>query len=103
MTDEPKTNPLPEVENMTYLEFMSMAMQNKIMLIDHLAAKMLAAGSAAASASAEYYRIKLTAKDDPRLPEATATRAALEGEYYALKHAVSALQSTLRAERELDK
>ena len=82
---------------------MSLAMQNKIMLIDHLAAKLLATGSAAASASAEYYRIKLTAKDDPRLPEATATRAALEGEYDALKHAVSALQSTLRAERELDK
>ena len=90
-------------ENLSYQEFMSLAMQNKIMLIDHLAAKLLATGSAAASASAEYYRIKLTAKDDPRLPEATATRAALEGEYDALKHAVSALQSTLRAERELDK
>lgn len=103
MTEEANTNQVPEVENMTYTEFMSLALQNKIMLIDHLAAKMLDVGCRAASASAEYYRIKLTEKGDPRLPEATATRAALEGEYDALKHAVSALQSTLRAERELDK
>lgn len=103
MTDEPKVNELQEVDNMTYTEFMSLAMQNKIMLIDHLAARMLDVGCRAASASAEYYRIKLTEKGDPRLVEATATRAALEGEYDALKHAVSALQSTLRAERELDK
>jgi len=90
-------------EPITFQEFMSLAAQSKITLIDRLAAQMLDAGYRAAAASAEYYRIKLTAKDDPRLPEATATRAALEGEYDALKHAVSALQSTLRAERELDK
>jgi len=94
----------PINENLSYQEFMSLAMQNKIMLIDHLAAKLLATGSAAAAASAEYYRIKLgSEKGDARLAEATATRAALEGEYDALKHAVSALQSTLRAEREMDK
>lgn len=98
------TNQFPEVENMTYQEFMSLAMQNKIMLIDHLAAKMLDVGCRAAAASAEYYRIKLgSEKGDPRLAEATATRAKFECEYDALKHAVSALQSTLRAERELDK
>lgn len=91
-------------ENLSYQEFMSLAMQNKIMLIDHLAAKLLATGSAAAMASAEYYRIKLgNEKGDPQLVHATALRAKLEGEYDALKHAVSALQSTLRAERELDK
>lgn len=92
-----------EIDGMTYQEFMSLAVQSKVTLIDHLAAKMLAIGSQAALASAEYYRIKLNAKGDPRLAEATATRAALEGEYDALKHAVSALQSTLRAEREMDK
>lgn len=88
----------------TYQEFMSLASQNKITLIDRLAAQMLDIGYRAAAASAEYYRIKLgSEKGDQRLAEATATRAALEGEYDALKHAVSALQSTLRAERELDK
>lgn len=92
-----------EGQIITYQEFMSLAAQSKITLIDRLAAQMLGAGYRDAAASAEYYRIKLTAKDDPRLPEATATRAALEGEYDALKHAVSALQSTLRAERELDR
>jgi hypothetical protein len=88
---------------LSYEEFMSLATQNKIALIDQLAAKMLHVGYEAASATAEHYRIKLTAKDDPRLPEATARRAILEGEYDALKHAVSALQSTLRAEREIDR
>lgn len=73
-----------ESQIITYQEFMSLAAQSKITLIDRLAAQMLDAGFKAAAASTEYYRIKLTAKDDPRL-------------------AVSALQSTLRAERELDK
>lgn len=90
-------------EPITFEEFISLASQNKIALIDRLAAQMLDMGYRAAAASAEYYRIKLTEKGDPRLAEATAKRAALEGEYDALKHAVSALQSTLRAERELDK
>lgn len=87
-------------EPLTYSDFISLASQNKIQLIDRLAAQMLDIGYRAASASAEYYRVKLTAKDDPRLPELTAERAKLEGEYDAIKHAVSALQSTLRAERE---
>lgn len=91
-------------EIITMQEFLSLASQNKITLIDRLAAQMLDAGYRAAAASAEYYRIKLGAeKGDQRLSEVTAKRAALEGEYDALKHAVSALQSTLRAERELDK
>lgn len=90
-------------EILTYDEFISMASQNKIQLIDKLAAKMLHAGYLAAGASVEYYRIKIK-KDEPNLlAEATARRALLEGEYDALKHAVSALQSTLMAERELDK
>lgn len=84
-----------------YREFIELAGANKIELIDKLAAKMLQVGYEAAAASAEHYRIKLTDKDDPALPAATALRAKLEGEYDALKHAVSALQSTLRAEREL--
>lgn len=93
-----------EGQIITYQEFMSLAAQSKITLIDRLAAQMLDAGFKAAAASAEYYRIKLGGvKDDVRLPELAARRAALEGEYDALKHAVSALQSTLRAERELDK
>ena len=82
-------------------DFISCAAQNKIELIDVLAARMLDIGYRAAAASAEYYRVKLTAKDDPCIPELTAIRAKLEGEYDAIKHAVSALQSTLRAEREL--
>lgn len=86
----------------TYAEFISLATQNKIQLIDRLAAQMLDIGYRAASASAEYYRIKLSDKDDPRLPEAAALRSELEGGYDAIKHAVSALQSTLRAEREME-
>jgi hypothetical protein len=88
-------------EEMSVSDFINLAAVNKIQLIDKLAAQMLDIGYRAAFASAEYYRIKLTAKDDPRLPEATAYRAKLECEYDAIKHAVSALQSTLRAEREL--
>lgn len=93
-------NPI-NTDELSTIEFISLATTNKIALIDALAAKMLDLGYRAAAASAEYYRIKLTAKDDPKLPEATALRAKLDGEYDAIKHAVSALQSTLRAEREL--
>jgi ribonucleotide monophosphatase NagD (HAD superfamily) len=93
------TNEMDEMVN--YSEFIQLAGLNKISLIDQLASRMLVIGYEAAAATAEHYRIKLTAKDDPKLPEATAKRAKLEGEYDALKHAVSALQSTLRAEREL--
>lgn len=88
-------------EILTIDEFIRLASENKIDLIDKLAAKMLDIGYRAAAATAEHYRIKLTDKDDPKLPDATARRASLEGQYDALKHAVSALQSTLRAEREL--
>ncbi|MBL0320757.1 MAG: hypothetical protein IPP74_15890 [Alphaproteobacteria bacterium] len=64
-------------EPITYQEFMSLASQNKITLIDRLAAQMLDIGYRAAAASAEYYRIKLgSEKGNPRLAEATATRAA---------------------------
>lgn len=89
------------IQEMSVSDFIALAAQNKIELIDKLAAQMLDIGYRAAEAGAEYYRIKLTAKDDPLLPEATAIRAKLEGEYDAIKHAVSALQSTLRAEREI--
>ena len=82
-------------------EFIQLASTQKIQLIDQLAATLLDVGYRAAAATAEHYRIKLTAKDDPRLPDATANRASLEGQYDTLKHVVSALQSTLRAEREL--
>lgn len=61
-------------ELLSYGEFISLATQNKISLIDQLAAKMLHVGYEAASASAEYYRVKLTAKDHPRLPELAAQR-----------------------------
>jgi hypothetical protein len=89
------------IQEMSVNEFITCATQNKIELIDKLAAQMLDIGYRAAAASAEYYRVKLTDKADASLPELTAIRAKLDGEYDAIKHAVSALQSTLRAEREL--
>ena len=89
------------IQEMSEADFITLAASNKIQLIDQLAARMLDIGYRAASAAAEYYRVKLTDKASAELPELTATRAKLEGEYDALKHAVSALQSTLRAEREL--
>jgi hypothetical protein len=89
------------IQELSVEDFINCAAQNKIELIDKLAAQMLDIGYRAAAAGAEYYRVKLTAKDDPRVPELTAIRAKLDGEYDAIKHAVSALQSTLRAEREL--
>lgn len=87
-------------------EFMQLAAANKIELIEKLAAQMLDIGYRAAAATAEHYRIKLGIHDDSpdykqALADATARRSSLEGQYDALKHAVSALQSTLRAEREL--
>lgn len=89
------------VDELSAEDFIALAATNKIGLIDKLAARMLDIGYRAAAASAEYYRVKLTDKADANLPELTATRAKLDGEYDAIKHAVSALQSTLRAEREL--
>lgn len=87
-------------------EFMQLAAANKVELIEKLAAQMLDIGYRAAAATAEYYRIKLGIHDDSpaykqMLADATARRASLEGQYDAIKHAVSALQSTMRAEREL--
>ena len=89
------------IDYLSESDFVAMAAQNKIELIDKLAARMLDIGYRAALASAEYYRVKLTDKGADNLPELTANRAKLDGEYDAIKHAVSALQSTLRAEREL--
>jgi hypothetical protein len=89
------------IQEMSVNDFITLAAQNKIELIDKLAAQMMDIGYRAAAASAEYYRVKLTDKTSENLPELTAIRAKLDGEYDAIKHAVSALQSTLRAEREL--
>ena len=90
-----------KVEELSVDEFITLAATNKIELIDKLAARMLDIGYRAAAGSAEYYRVELTDKAGAALPELTAIRAKLDGEYDAIKHAVSALQSTLRAEREL--
>ena len=80
-------------------EFIRQASQEKINLIDKLASKVMSFGERYAIKSAEYYRQKLTDQKAANFPQLAAEHARLEIEYDALKHALSALQSTLKAER----
>lgn len=93
------SEPNKSADEYTPQEFLDLASRSKIQLLDELAAQMMYAGYQAAMATAEHHRVKLTDKDNPRLPELTAARAMWEGKYDTLKHVVSALQSTLKADR----
>ena len=88
-------------------EFIEQAAVTKSQLIEKLAAQMLAKGYELAQASWRYYTAEAHKKAGPQMEgeftEARAERARLDWEYDALKHAVSALQSTLKFERELDR
>ena len=83
----------------TIEEFIELASANKVQLIERLAAKMLTSGYELAAAAFDHYRLQATAKGTPEAAIAQAKRAQLDWEYDALKHSVSALQSTLKAER----
>ena len=96
----PVTIPTPE-------EFIEQAAVTKSQLIEKLAAQMLAKGYELALAAWHYYAAETKKKAGPEFEDefsqARAERARLDWEYDALKHAVSALQSTLKFERELDR
>ena len=88
-------------------EFIEQAAVTKSQLIEKLAAQMLAKGYELALAAWRYYtaeaKKKGSTEDEDEFSQARAERARLDWEYDALKHAVSALQSTLKFERELDR
>jgi hypothetical protein len=78
-------------------EFLQMASDAKIQLIDRLAANMLRMGERYSLTAAEYYRQKFTGKEK-EFPDLAYEHKRLEIKYDVLKHVVSALQSTLKAE-----
>lgn len=80
------------------VEFLEMAQDAKVKLIDRLAANMLRMGERYATVAAEYYRQKYTGKED-NFAQLTYDCKRLEIKYDVLKHVVSALQSTLKAEK----
>jgi hypothetical protein len=82
-------------------DFLSRAKTDKIQLIDELAAQELAIGFEAAQASFAYYKVYLVDKNDVNVPMLRAEKERTDAQYDAVKHAISALQSTLKAEREL--
>ncbi|GJQ40495.1 MAG: hypothetical protein JETCAE02_29070 [Anaerolineaceae bacterium] len=79
-------------------EFLQMASEAKIQLIDRLAANLLKMGERHALTAAEYYRQKFTGKEK-EFPDLAYEHKRLEIKYDVLKHVISALQSTLKAER----
>ncbi len=92
-------NPIKDDE-LTPEEFIKLASEAKIQLIDRLAASMLALGEEYARTAAEYYRQKYTGKEE-NFERLTYEHKRLEIKYDVLKHAISALQSTLKAEKTL--
>lgn len=88
-------------EKITPEEFMQLARDKKIELIDKLAASMMVIGEEYATVAAEYYRQKFTNKEVPNFAALTYACKKLEIRWDMIKHVVSALQSTLRAEREI--
>jgi len=87
-------------DKITPEEFMQLAADEKIKLIDRLAASMMKIGEEYAQTAAEYYRQKFT-KEERGFAELTYKHKQLEIRWDMIKHVVSALQSTLRAEREI--
>lgn len=81
-------------------QFLALAAQNKVELIDMLAARMFQIGQELALTNAEYFRQKNTTRLE-NFGQLAADHARLEVLFDAIKHAISALQSTLRAEREI--
>ena len=83
-------------------EFVLEAKNNKIGMIDGFAGILLDVGRKSAEAIWEYRRLKLTAEPKSvELAEAWAESSRLAQLYDTYCHVISALQSTLKAEREL--
>lgn len=99
LNEESQPLPIDYNPDMTPLQFLELAARDKIRLIDQLAARTLELGNDYALASAEYYRRKLTGDTRDDFDILTYRHKKLEIEYDAIKHALSALQSTLKAER----
>lgn len=87
-------------EKMSPAEFVQLANEGKIQLIDGLAGTLLKLGEEYALTAAEYYRQKVTGKDN-NFAQLTFKYKSLEIRYDVLKHVMSALQSTLKAEKAL--
>lgn len=87
-----------KVEQLSEEELISLAQQNKIKLIEILGVRTLKIGTELALVNAEYFRQKNTRKED-NFGELAYKHAQLEVLMDAIKHTLSALQSTLRAER----
>jgi hypothetical protein len=86
-------------DKITPADFLELASANKVQLIDTLAAQMLEIGEQFALKSAEYHGGKARGEKGEAFAEISADFHAAEIRYDMLKHVVSSLQSTLRAER----
>jgi hypothetical protein len=86
------------LEGLSQVEFLEWANQDKIRLIDWLASQLLVVGEECAVKTAEYHRAKANAKLTPEIAQ---NRYLVEIRYDYLKHAISALQSTLKAETKI--
>lgn len=93
--DEEEEKQLAQIK---IVEFLQLASEAKIQLIDRLSANLLKMGERYALTAAEYYRQKYTGKEK-EFPDLAYEHKRLEIKYDVLKHVISALQSTLRAEK----
>lgn len=91
--------------DLTPSEFISMAQQEKIRLLTIMAARDLELGEQYALAAARFYRAKYGrpkgAPDPENYANLSGEKEQLEIEWDALKHAQTAIQSALAAERRM--
>ena len=84
---------------LTEEEFAEKVSTDKIGLIDRLAGDLYVTGLELAQASMDYYKLGGRYGKGDEFQVVQGKKAALEFEFDTLKHAISALQSTLKAER----
>ncbi len=88
-------------DELTREQFIQLASQNKVMLLEWLGGAIHETGFQLAKAAFEYLSLDATKKGTPELAAARAKKALLEFKFDALKKEATILQSTLRAEREM--
>jgi len=84
---------------LTREEFTDKVGQDKIGLLDRLAGDIYEVGYKLAEASVEYYKMGGRYGKGEEFQAAQGRKADLEWKYETLRHVISALQSTLKAER----
>ena len=83
-------------------EFIERAKTDKLMLTDEYTAWLQSVACEWGEAKRQYYLVYLKDKTDERVPFLRSEMETLEAQFKGLEHTVSSLQSTLKAERELN-